>query len=215
MSIVENLNAVRDKLPAGVELVAVSKTKPEEDILEAYGVGQRHFGENKVQDLSAKSEHLPDDIHWHFIGHLQTNKVKYIAPFVYLIHAVDSVKLLKMIQKEALKNNRVISVLLQVKVAEEETKFGLSFNDAECIFAERNLYPNVKIEGVMAMATNTQDEAQVRSEFRKVKNFFESVKTDAMQTLSVGMSNDWTIAVEEGSNMVRIGSSIFGARIYK
>lgn len=215
MSVVENLNAVREKLPVGVELVAVSKTKPEEDILEAYAAGQRHFGENKVQDLGLKYEHLPQDIHWHFIGHLQTNKVKYIAPFVYLIHAVDSVKLLKMIQKEALKNNRVISVLLQVKIAEEDSKFGLSFNDAECIFAERNTYPNVKIEGVMAMATNTQDLMQVRDEFRQVNHFFEKVKADTMHTLSLGMSNDWTIAVEEGSNMVRIGSSIFGARIYK
>ena len=215
MSIVENLSAVRENLPAGVELVAVSKTKPEEDILTAYEVGQRHFGENKVQDLSVKYEHLPKDIKWHFIGHLQTNKVKYIASFVHLIHAVDSVKLLKMIQKEALKNNRNIAVLLQVKIAEEETKYGLSFNDAECIFAERNLYPNVKIEGVMAMATNTQDSAQVRREFSQVKHFYDSIKSDDVNTLSLGMSNDWTIAVEEGSNMVRIGSSIFGTRIYK
>ena len=201
-------------MPRGVELVAVSKTKPEEDIIEAYNAGQRHFGENKVQELAAKYEHLPKDILWHFIGHLQTNKVKYIAPFVSLIHAVDSVKLLKMIQKEALKNNRRISVLLQVKVAEEETKFGLSFNDAECIFAERSSFPNVKIAGVMAIATNTQDDRQVRSEFAQVKTFFDKIKTEEHEILSVGMSNDWMIAVEEGSNMVRIGSSIFGARIY-
>lgn len=214
MSIVENLKAIKAKIPCGVELVAVSKTKPEEDIIAAYNAGQRHFGENKVQELAAKYEHLPKDIHWHFIGHLQTNKVKYIAPFVSLIHAVDSVKLLRMIQKEALKNNREISVLLQVKVAEEETKFGLSFNDAECIFAERSCYPNVKIAGVMAMATNTQDETQVRREFAQVKSFFDKIRTEEQEVLSVGMSNDWMIAVEEGSNMVRIGSSIFGARIY-
>lgn len=214
MSITQRLNDVKQQLPDHVELVAISKTKPESDILEAYEAGQRHFGENKVQDLGLKYEHLPKDICWHFIGHLQTNKVKYIAPFVHLIHAVDSEKLLKSIQKEALKNKRVISCLLQAKVAAEETKFGLSFSDIEALFAKRDQFPNVKIVGLMAMATNTSDEETVRREFSDVDKFFKSLKSEEFTTLSTGMSNDWHIAIEEGSTMIRIGSSIFGARNY-
>lgn len=214
MSIGQRLSEIRKKLPVDVELVAISKTKPESDILEAYAVGQRHFGENKVQDLTEKFEHLPKDISWHFIGHLQTNKVKYIAPFIHLVHAVDSLKLLKMLQKEALKNNRTIQCLIQAKVAKEDTKFGLSFLEINDLLKKKEDYPNVKIVGLMAMGTNTSDNEEVRREFKAVNNFFESLKNDEFKVLSMGMSNDWPLAVEQGSNMIRVGSRIFGPRNY-
>ncbi|MDA3852975.1 MAG: YggS family pyridoxal phosphate-dependent enzyme [Bacteroidales bacterium] len=214
MSIVQRLTDIKENLPAHVELVAISKTKPESDILEAYGQGQRHFGENKVQDLVEKFEQLPKDINWHFIGHLQSNKVKYIAPFIHLVHAVDSLKLLKMLQKEALKNDRIIPCLIQAKVAKEETKFGMSFSDIKDLLEKKEDYPNVKIVGLMAMATNTSDKQGVRSEFEAVNTFFETLKSDDFKVLSMGMSNDWPLAVEQGSNMIRVGSSIFGPRNY-
>lgn len=214
MSIVQRLIDIKKKLPTQVELVAISKTKPESDILEAYGQGQRHFGENKVQDLVDKFDHLPKDINWHFIGHLQTNKVKYIASFVHLVHAVDSLKLLKMLQKEALKNDRTIQCLIQAKVAKEESKFGLSFSEINDLLEKKEDYPNVKIVGLMAMATNTSDNEEVEGEFRAMKTFFETLKSDDFTVLSMGMSNDWPLAVEQGSNMIRVGSSIFGPRNY-
>lgn len=214
MSISQRLKEITDKLPSDVDLVAVSKTKPESDILEAYSIGHRNFGENKVQDLVAKYEHLPKDINWHFIGHLQTNKVKYIAPFIHLVHAVDSEKLLRTLQKEALKNKRTISCLLQAKVAKEESKFGLSFPDIEALLAKKNDYPNVKIVGLMAMGTNTSDQEEVKEEFSAMNTFFMALKNEEFKVLSIGMSNDWPIAVDQGSNMIRVGSSIFGARNY-
>ncbi len=214
MSVTQRLTAIKAQLPDGVELVAVSKTKPESDIMEAYESGHRHFGENKVQDLTAKYEHLPKDICWHFIGHLQTNKVKYIAPFVHLVHAVDSEKLLRTLQKEAAKNNRIINCLIQAKVAKEESKFGLSFDDIEILLAKRDEFPNVRISGFMAMATNTNDEEEVSKEFAAVNNFFQKHKGGEIRELSIGMSGDWPVAVEQGSTMIRVGSSIFGARNY-
>lgn len=215
MSITESINKIKENLAEGVELIAVSKTKPEEDIVEAYEGGQRHFGENKVQDLVTKYEHLPKDISWHFIGHLQTNKVKYLASFVHLIHAVDSQKLLKVIQKEALKHDRIISCLLQVKVAQEDSKFGLCKDDLEILLDEKDEYPNIRIAGLMAMATNTDDDQVISTEFKQVKEIYDSVKTDEMDTLSMGMSGDWPVAIECGSTMIRVGSTIFGARNYK
>lgn len=214
MSITQRLTDIKEKLPEQVSLVAVSKTKPDTDILEAYESGHRDFGENKVQDLTGKAERLPKDINWHYIGHLQTNKVKYIAPFVYLVHAVDSEKLLKMLQKEAAKNNRTIKCLLQAKIAKEETKFGLSFSDITDLLKKKDDYPNIKIVGLMAMATNSKSEEEVRAEFQGLNIFFESLKDEDFSILSIGMSNDWPIAVEEGSSMIRVGSSIFGPRNY-
>lgn len=214
MSITQRLTEIKEKLPSHVTLVAISKTKPEGDLLEAYQSGQRHFGENKVQELVEKYEHLPKDIHWHFIGHLQTNKVKYIAPFVYLVQAVDSLKLLKMLQKEALKNERTISCLIQAKVAKEESKFGLSFPEIKDLLAQKDDYPNVKMIGLMAMATNTSDNEEVRSEFYELNAFFETLRNEEFTILSIGMSNDWPLAVEQGSNMIRVGSRIFGPRNY-
>lgn len=214
MSIVQQLNKIKEQLD-GVELVAVSKTKPESDIVEAYHAGQRHFGENKVQDLVAKYEHLPKDIAWHFIGHLQTNKVKYLASFVHLVHAVDSEKLLMTLQKEAAKHKRFISCLLQVKIAEEETKFGLTPEEVENFLDKKADYPNVNIVGLMTMATNTSDNLQVESEFGAVKKVFDELRHHDLTVLSMGMSNDWPIAIKQGSTMIRVGSSIFGARNYK
>ncbi|MDC0584518.1 YggS family pyridoxal phosphate-dependent enzyme [Bacteroidales bacterium] len=218
----DNIKKHKENCGQEVKLVAVSKTKPEEDLIEAYNVGQRDFGENKVQDLTRKYENLPKDINWHFIGHLQTNKTKYIAPFVHLIHAVDSLKLLKAINKEALKNNRVINVLLQIYIATETTKFGLSPQEVTEILAgsEIKALKNIKIAGLMGMATNSNNQDIVRNEFRTLKTLFESVKTEffindeSFMHLSMGMSHDYKLAIEEGSNMVRIGSSIFGARDY-
>lgn len=222
MGIAEKILEIRSKLPSDVKLVAVSKTKPNSDIMEAYNVGQRIFGENKVQDLTAKYEVLPKDIQWHFIGHLQTNKVKYIAPFVSLIHAVDSLKLLKMINKEAEKNNRVIACLLQFHIAEEESKFGLSMAKCEEILKnpEFKALKNVQIAGVMGMATYTDNIEQIKGEFKTLDSFFKSLKTkyfnedQAFCERSMGMSSDYEIALEQGSTMVRIGSTIFGERVY-
>jgi PLP dependent protein len=204
-----------------VILVAVSKTKPIEEIKELYDLGQRDFGENYVQELSDKYQALPKDIQWHFIGHLQTNKVKYIAPFVYLIHGVDSFKLLKEINKQGEKNQRIISCLLQVHIAQEETKFGLNEDELDDIFgsAELKELQNIKIIGLMGMASFTENEETIRNEFRYLKTLFNSynrLSTGNCQltTLSMGMSADYQIAVEEGSTMVRIGSLIFGERNY-
>ena len=210
----ENLKSILSKLPKSVILVAVSKTKPNEAIMEAYDAGQRVFGENKVQDMVAKSEELPSDIQWHMIGHLQTNKVKFIAPFVSLIHGVDSLKLIKEIDKRAAQNNRIIECLLQIRIAEEETKFGLSDSEAFQVLESAKHYKNVRITGLMGMATNTIDKSMLRNEFTYLKALFlkcQSVSQD-MQIVSMGMSSDYEIAIEQGSTMVRVGSAIFGQR---
>ena len=214
MSIAKNIQQIKSTLPQNVTLVAVSKTKPNEDIIEAYNAGQRIFGENKVQELTDKYESLPKDIEWHMIGHLQSNKVKYIAPFVHLIHGIDSFKLLQEVNKRALQNNRTINCLLQAHIAEEETKFG--FNEIEIIELlgsnEFKSLQNVDIIGLMGMATFTDNETQIKKEFMGLKQLFDKLQTSnfKLQTLSMGMSGDYQIAVECGSTMVRIGSSIFG-----
>lgn len=201
-----------------VTLVAVSKTKPQQDILELYHIGERVFGENKVQELVEKHEHLPKDIEWHFIGHLQTNKVKYIASFVHLIHAVDSLDLLKEINKRALQNNRVIDCLIQFHIAQEESKFGLSESELVDFFTEAVKFEHVRITGIMAMATFTENESIIREEFQSLKQIFDSIKStyfkdiSYFKEISMGMSNDFEIAIEKGSTMIRIGSSIFGSR---
>ena len=218
----ENLNNVRKTIPANVTLVAVSKTKPNDELMEAYEEGQRIFGENKVQEMTEKYEALPKDIQWHMIGHLQSNKVKYIAPFVHLIHAVDSFKLLKEINKQAKKNDRVIDCLLQFHIAAEDSKFGLSFEEAQELLSSSEFIEleNVSVIGLMGMATFTDNEEQLREEFRTLENYFNVIKShffkfnDAFKELSMGMSGDYPIAIEEGSTMVRVGSSIFGARNY-
>ncbi len=217
MSIQENLKTIETTVPAHVTLVAVSKTKPVEDLQEAYAAGMRDFGENKIQEMCDKYEVLPKDIRWHMIGHVQTNKVKYMAPFVHLIHGVDSLKLLKEIHKQAEKNNRVIDVLLQQFIADEETKFGLDKEEIQHIMQEEIQHlPNVRVVGLMGMATFTDDEKQIRNEFKTLKSNFDSLKNnfDNLTVLSMGMSGDYQVAIEEGSTMVRIGSSIFGHRNY-
>lgn len=222
MSIAENIDKIKSTLPAHVKLVAVSKTKPEELILEAYHHGQKIFGENKVQEMAGKYASLPKDIEWHFIGHLQTNKIKYIIPFVHLIHGVDSFKLLKSIDSEARKGGRIISCLLQFHIAEEETKFGLSMEEALQILESEQYksLSNIRLCGVMGMATYTGDHEQVRKEFASLKACFDRLKSlyfsndPLFKELSMGMSGDYQIAVEEGSTMVRIGSNIFGERNY-
>lgn len=216
----ENLEAIRKEIPENVTLVAVSKTKPVEAIIEAYNANQRHFGENKVQELVDKYEQLPKDINWHLIGHLQTNKVKYIAPFVHLIHAVDSAKLLQEINKQALKNDRIIDCLLQFHIAQEDSKFGLSMEEAKTFLESEDFYQmrNVRIKGVMGMATFTDNEEQIREEFNGLVNIFYTLKShffkfnSEFNEISMGMSGDYKIAIEEGSTMVRVGSSIFGTR---
>lgn len=218
MPVKENLNTIKASLPSHVTLIAVSKTKPNELITEAYNAGQRDFGENYVQELVDKHTQLPQDIRWHFIGHLQSNKVKYIAPFVYLIHGVDSFKLLEEINKQAKKNNRIINCLLQIFIAKEETKFGLSFDECESILNSDELprLTNIKICGFMAMASNTDNEIQIRNEFKSLKDFHTQVLANhpELTILSFGMSSDYKLAIEEGSTMIRIGSSIFGERNY-
>ncbi|WP_299440536.1 YggS family pyridoxal phosphate-dependent enzyme [uncultured Aquimarina sp.] len=217
-SIEENLRHIYKTIPEDVTLVAVSKTKPVSDLLEAYKAGQRIFGENKIQEMTQKWEELPKDISWHMIGHVQTNKVKYMASYVDTIHAVDSLKLLKEINKQAIKNTRTINCFLQIKIAEEESKFGL--NDAEAIdllnSEEVKLLTNIKITGLMGMASFTNNTEQIKNEFKKIQSLFEKLKTDhpTLKTLSTGMSGDYILAIESGSTMVRIGSSIFGARNY-
>lgn len=222
MSIAENIDLVKSHLPVQVKLVAVSKTKPVEMLMEAYRHGQRAFGENKVQEMVAKYEAMPKDIEWHFIGHLQTNKIKYMASFVHLIHGVDSFKLLKAIDAEARKVGRIIPCLLQFHIAEEETKFGLSLDEAlEMLGSEEYRALNhISLSGVMGMATFTDDETQIRKEFAALKSYFDNLKTNyfsgnpQFREISMGMSGDYLIAVEEGSTMVRIGSTIFGERNY-
>jgi pyridoxal phosphate enzyme (YggS family) len=211
---------IKKSLPPEVTFVAVSKTKTVEDILAIYNCGQKVFGENKVQELTSKYELLPKDIEWHLIGHLQTNKVKYIAPFVSLIHAVDSLKLLQEINKQAQKCNRVINCLLQIYIAKEESKFGLDFEETISLLNSNDikLMQNIKIIGLMAMATNTENTTTIRDEFTSLSHFYQKVKQEIklsqcnFTTLSMGMSGDYQIAIACGSNMVRIGSSIFGHR---
>ena len=217
MSIQENYHKIKAQIPANVELVAVSKFHPIEKIKEVYDCGQKVFGENKVQELLTKVNELPADIQWHLIGHLQTNKVKYIAPFIDTIQSVDSEKLLLEINKEAAKNNRKIKVLLQVKIAEEETKYGLEIAEAKEIFSNylEHQYPNIEILGLMGMATFTDNKNQVKSEFLVLKSLFDELSTfKKLETLSMGMSDDFSLAIECGSNSVRIGSAIFGVRNY-
>lgn len=216
----ENLDAIRKTIPEHVTLVAVSKTKPIAALQEVYEAGQRHFGENKVQEMTEKWEVLPKDIKWHLIGHLQTNKVKYIAPYVHLIHSVDSFKLLKEIDKEAKKNNRIIDCLLQFHVAQEETKFGLDFEEAKELIENPEFIDlhNVHLVGVMGMASFTENEDVVRKEFQQLEDYFQLIKSyyftfnDDFKEISMGMSGDYQLAIEEGSTMVRVGSSIFGTR---
>lgn len=220
MSLADRIHLLKEEIPQDVVLVAVSKTKPVSLIQEAYDAGQRIFGENKVQELVDKWEVLPKDIEWHLIGHLQSNKVKYIAPFVSLIHSVDSFKLLQEINKQGEKNNRVIPCLLQFHIAQEETKFGLSFEEAEEILQSREFVEmhHISIVGLMGMASFTEDEEQVRDEFRNLNNYFMILKSNYFKynpdfkVLSMGMSGDYTLAIEEGSNMIRVGSSLFGSR---
>lgn len=220
INIQKNIQEIKSIIPKNVVLVAVSKFQSIEKIMQAYNAGHRDFGENYVQELSEKYEQLPKDIRWHFIGHLQSNKIKYIAPFIHLIHGVDSFKLLQEINKQAVKNNRIISCLLQIHIAKEETKFGLSFDEAEKILMSDELKKlnNIKILGLMGMATNTDDTEQIKKEFLSLKQFFDKMKqiiqneNVAMQILSMGMSNDYNIAIDCGSNMIRIGTSIFGER---
>ena len=207
-------HALRNEMDArNVTLVAVSKTKPMADILDLYAEGQRDFGENYVQELCDKQANLPGDIRWHFIGHLQSNKVKYIAPFVHLIHGVDSESLLKEIDKQGRKNNRVIDCLLQLHIAQEETKFGLDKTELTALLPKLPTYPNARIAGLMGMASFTSNSDQVRNEFHQLSQTFQTLQTSqTFQTLSMGMSGDYQIAIEEGSNLVRIGSLLFGSR---
>lgn len=217
MSIQENYNTIKSQLPAHVQLVAVSKTHPVSAIQEVYDLGQRVFGENKVQEVVEKYPLLPKDIQWHLIGHLQTNKVKYIAEFIDTIQSVDSEKLMSEINKEAAKYDRKIKVLLQVKIAEEESKFGLEINEARALFQKYTdgAFSNIEITGLMGMATFTDDERQIRKEFSILKSLFDELnKQKSLQTLSMGMSDDFPIAIECGANSVRVGSAIFGRRDY-
>ncbi|MDQ7961441.1 YggS family pyridoxal phosphate-dependent enzyme [Flavobacterium lindanitolerans] len=220
MSIENNLLEIKATLPDNVTLVAVSKTKPVSDLMEAYEAGQRVFGENKIQEMAEKFEQMPKDIEWHMIGHVQTNKVKFMASFVSLVHGVDSLRLLEEINKQALKNNRVIDCLLQVHIAEEETKFGLSESELNELLQSESFsqLKNIKIKGLMGMATFTDNQNQIEKEFKHLKSVFDRLsqaqKTDnyEMKTLSMGMSGDYQLAIDCGSTMVRIGSSIFGTR---
>ncbi|WP_374507487.1 YggS family pyridoxal phosphate-dependent enzyme [Flavobacterium sp.] len=221
MSIQDNLHSIKAKLPENVTLVAVSKTKPVSDLMEAYEAGQRIFGENKIQEMTEKWEVMPKDIQWHMIGHVQTNKVKYMAPFVSLIHGVDSLKLLQEINKQAQKNNRIIDCLLQVYIAEEESKFGLDEEELSEVLKQvqhdKNELNHIRIVGLMGMATFTNNQIQVKKEFSRLKTIFDKysqLETSnlKLQTLSMGMSGDYALAIECGSTMVRIGSSIFGNR---
>jgi pyridoxal phosphate enzyme (YggS family) len=212
MSIADQLVSVKSKLPETVTLVAVSKTKPNTDILEAYSSGQRVFGENKAQELVKKQEELPKDIQWHMIGHLQRNKVKFIAPFVSLIHAVDNHKLLQEIDKRAAQNNRKIDCLLQVHIAKEDTKFGFEINEVREVLLATSSFKNISIVGLMGMATFTDDTNQIQEEFKSLKTVFDSIKNDTITILSMGMSGDYPLALEQGSTMVRVGSAIFGHR---
>lgn len=221
MSIQNNLRSIQASIPNNVTLVAVSKTKPVSDLMEAYEAGQRIFGENKIQEMTDKCEAMPKDIQWHMIGHVQTNKVKYMAPYVSLIHGVDSLKLLQEINKQAQKNNRVIDCLLQVYIAEEESKFGLDEEELGEVLKQvqhdKNELNHIRIVGLMGMATFTNNQIQVKKEFSRLKTIFDhystlNSKNCQLNILSMGMSGDYTLAIECGSTMVRIGSSIFGGR---
>jgi pyridoxal phosphate enzyme (YggS family) len=223
MSIQQNIQHIKSTLPEHVTLVAVSKTKPVPDLMEAYNAGQRIFGENKIQEMVDKWEQMPKDIEWHMIGHVQSNKVKYMAPFVSLIHGIDSLKLLEEINKQALKNNRVIDCLLQIYIAEEESKFGLDEEELSALLASPTFkeMKNISIVGLMGMATFTDNQNQIKKEFTHLKSIFDGIiRTDAInrvstqtiKTISMGMSGDYQLAIECGSTMVRIGSSIFGGR---
>lgn len=220
MSIAQNLEAVKATLKAGCELVAVSKTKPVAALQEAYAAGQRIFGENRPQEMQTKAQELPKDIEWHMIGHLQSNKVKYIAPFVSVIHSVDKLSLLEEINKRAAQHNRTIGVLLQMHIAQEESKFGMNQEEVIALL-ESNTLPslqNIEIRGVMGMATFTDNKTQIREEFKSLKAIFDQLKSahfldqSAFKEISMGMSGDYPIAMEEGSTLVRVGSAIFGAR---
>ncbi len=223
MSIAKNLTELKSQLPAHVTLVAVSKTKPVTDLMEAYNVGQRIFGENKIQEMTDKWEHMPKDIEWHMIGHVQTNKVKFMAEYVSLIHGVDSLKLLQEINKQAKKHNRVIDCLLQIHIAEEETKFGLDEEELNYILTSDDFksLENIKIVGLMGMATFTENQNQIEKEFNHLKTLFDKLNTIPFtqnlkpNILSMGMSGDYQLAISCGSSMVRIGSSIFGNRNYQ
>jgi hypothetical protein len=224
MSIADNLLKYKNELANnGVKLVAVSKNHPTDAITEAYNAGQRVFGENLVQEMVEKQAQLPKDIEWHLIGHLQTNKVKYIAPFVKLIESVDSLKLLKEINKQAVKNNRVIDCLLQIYIADEDSKFGLGFDEAIELLRDEEFdsFKNIRIVGLMGIASNNALEGQTKAEFQELKVFFDGIKLsffrkeDSFKEISMGMSGDYKIAIEQGSTMVRIGSNIFGKRIIK
>ena len=222
MSIKDNIISYNNKINGNARLIAVSKTKPVEDLQQAYEAGQRLFGENKALEMRDKHEILPKDIRWHFIGHLQTNKVKYIAPFVELIHSVDSLNLLKQINKEAIKNNRVIDCLLQIDIAHEETKFGLEENEADELLSSEEFaeLKNVRICGLMGIGSITDDKNKTKKEFNNLKKYFDETKNKFFNSksyfceLSMGMSQDFELAIEEGATLVRIGSSIFGARDY-
>jgi len=220
MAVVENIQFIENEIEGqGVTLVAVSKTKPVEMLMEAYNAGFKRFGENYVQELVDKYEQMPNDIVWYFIVHFQSNKVKYIVPFVSLIHSVDSLKLLQEINKQAAKHNRVIDCLLQIYIAEEDTKSGMTEEECLEILKSETLekLPNVRIVGLMGMTTLTEDETQIRKEFKKLKDFYSELRTphSKLRTLSMGMSGDYAIAIEEGSTMIRVGSKIFGGRIYQ
>ena len=214
MSIKKQINLIKAQIGKNVCLVAVSKTKTELKIKEAYDCGQRVFGENTLQELVSKQNNLPKDINWHMIGHLQRNKVKYIAPFISLIHGVDNIKLLKEIDKQARKNERIIDCLIQIKISNEDSKFGIDYKDAnEWLKTELLLnFKNIRITGFMGMASNTNNELILSQEFSKLNNFFNMHKKTNFQTLSMGMSNDYLLAIKNGSNMIRVGSNIFGAR---
>ena len=218
MSIANNLNTIKSTLPNNVTLVAVSKTKPVSDLMEAYTSGQRIFGENKIQEMAEKYEEMPKDIQWQMIGHVQRNKVKYMAEFVNLIHGVDSYKLLKEIDKQAKKYNRTIDCLLQIKIAEEDSKFGMSAEDASALLQsdEFSELQNINIIGLMGMATFTENKTQVENEFNFLKTTFDKLKTlnSELRIISMGMSGDYQLAIDCGSTMIRVGSSIFGARNY-
>lgn len=213
MSVTKNLLKFKNKIPENIKLVAVSKTKSPATILETYKAGQRIFGENRVQELIEKQAILPKDIQWHFIGHLQKNKVKYIAPFINLIHGIDTLSCLEEINKQGMKNKKIISCLLQIKIAKENTKYGMSFQELEKILESKkqNHFQNVKIKGLMGMATFTKNKMQIQNEFESLKNLFEKhKKTQNWSILSTGMSGDYELAIENGSTMIRIGSAIFG-----
>lgn len=224
MSITTNIEEIQNELkPVGVTLVAISKTKPIEDIQEAYNAGQRIFGENMVQEMVEKYEVLPKDIEWHLVGHLQTNKVKYIAPFISMIESVDSIKLLKEINKHAVKNNRIIDCLLQIYIADEDTKFGLDHVELIELLESQEFaeLENIRIRGLMGIATNTDNDKIIKEEFYELKMLFDGIKVsyfrkeDSFDTLSMGMSSDYKLAIEQGSNMIRLGSTLFGKRVIK